>query len=225
MPPAPNALASAREATPATARESVLVVDLDPGSEEARSVSTLLEANATKAACETRYRSAREPLHRFAESWWVRRLLAGAAPGGPVKFRNPTTDETVSWVVQDRATSADLDPDAVAELGSLLGRRVAKEVVERTEYRFDPGILDAELPDGSGRVFDLVGEDLAKLLAKHVKAKRLTREQADALIVKRTRRSLAPGFLGRLPKLAGDEPTLVRALDLVGKAVLRFLRT
>ncbi len=224
MTAAANALTSAREA-PTKAREEPLVIDLPAGSVEAETISTLNRCNEATRAQERLFRAARPAILEHAESWWLARLLDGTLPDVPVKFRNPVNGDTVSWVVQDRTASADIDPAAAAELRELLGAKARGAVREETVYSFDAEVLAAPLADGSGTVHDLVGEAIAAALKKAVRAKRITQDQADQLVFKVTRRRLDPGFVKKLPKHAGDLETLRRCVRLLGSALVRFVRT
>jgi hypothetical protein len=172
-----------------------------------------------------------KPIREFAERVWVERLAQEGIPSpSPLKLVN-ADGSTATFVVQDRTASTHIDDKALTALSETVGpEAVAAAIIERTIYSFDPRIM-GHVVNVPGRrrartVESIIGERLMAMTDDLVVKGVLTADEAGALIVASSKRTLSPGFVrDSIPPLCEHKAgRIARAIAALGSAVVRFLK-
>jgi len=168
---------------------------------------------------------AKATISAFCEERWVS-LFASTGLLPPTPFRLVTFEgRAVNYVVQDKSSGYELKPEVDEELKVLVGDKRAAELI-RTDLvvQFDRDVMREPTPDGA-RVGDVVGTALANWRNMLASDGLVSADQARRLFHLRFARVLQPGFLGRLPSIAGKAAhSFSEVLSVLGNAVVRFVR-
>jgi hypothetical protein len=156
----------------------------------------------------------------------------GKRPPTPLRLRNEA-GASVTFSVSDRSATTDLRPDVLTRLEQVLGVSDLSSIVQtRVEFTFDAGVLAQPVADGSTQkngtpvlVSDVVGRAISPVIAKLVKAGKLSPEQAELLIYPKLKRTLVPGVIDDMAELCGRSSEMIlQFIRAVGSALTRSLK-
>lgn len=177
-------------------------------------------------ALEARASMFKSMLKTYCEDQWTTYMATtGVSPQTPMKVIN-RQGQSVTFVVQDRATGYVVKPEVEEALSDILGPGAVEDIVfEQTTFSFDPIVMAAPAIDGS-LVQDVVGEALTGLLETLVQEGKITQVQADGLLTANTIKTFKPGLLTRLPDLCGRKVGIfATAVAAVGSAIVRYVKS
>jgi hypothetical protein len=213
------AKAASKKTTKSTAKKTETVWKVDGQIGDA--VHKIAQLDADEKAIKAKKSLAVKAVLKVAKSNHVRDFCAvGVPPTGAMKVQNDDGD-SVTFIVQDRSGQYGLKGDQTDQLGQLFGEDAAEDMVySETKIGFDRTILAI---DG---VSDAVEKALTAVIKKLIKEKKLTEEQADALIDAKESTSFKPGTMARAAELCGrDTVTMTEFFDLMGSSCTRYIKS
>jgi len=143
-------------------------------------------------------------------------VAEGDLPPAPIKIQS-VNGQGVSFVVQDRCAQASVSDDQVEELRKLLGEEKAESLLlEDTSFALNQQVLALPM------VSTIVESHLERAVEE---LRGLIGEQADTLIVAKSRRGFVPGTLGRIGEICGRSKSRTASfLRIMASAATRFIK-
>jgi hypothetical protein len=206
--------------------ETIWKIDETRGdnAEVANMVRDFNELTLEAKKIERRLEQLKPRLKGIAEGFWLTRYACtGLAPDTPKLM---TSDgDAVSYVVQDRSSSAALKDEQLATLTELVGSdQVAELVRDERVFAFNPSVM-AELNAAGESVQDAVADAVSKALSQLKRRGIISEEQLAGLLIFQHRRLLKPGVLDDVASICDRDVGRMRLfLEAVGPASVRFVR-
>lgn len=190
-------------------------------------ISALIEFQGQRKAIETKEEVHKDRLKAAAEDRYLEDYaMHGVPPESPMLLAN-AAGQTVTYIVQDRATGHDIKDDTYDALVQILGQDGADaNIHHQTIYGFDAVVMGQTVRDGSGReVQEVLGERLMGLLEDMRHEGLLCPDQVDHLLTAKQIRTYKPATTSRLVEICGrNVPLMKRLLAAMGSAVVRYIK-
>lgn len=183
-------------------------------------VKTLVELSADEKALKAKMALQKAIVLKVAKKNHVRDFCdLGVQPDTPMKVQN-ADGLAVSYIVQDRSGQYAAKPEQIEVMVQLLGEDAAANLTyTETSLGFDRVIL--AIPG----VSEAIEKSLMSAIKKMIKAEVLTGEQADELIVAKSKTAFKPGTLDRAALLCGNDTTkMSQFLDALSSSCTRYIK-